>query len=207
MPVIQKLEESKRVAGRYLVWLGEKELIRVTGEEVLTFGLFAGKELTEDEVATLSAAGQTSGTKAAAARMVGAKPMSRGMLLEKLRQKGYTPQDAEDATDWLEELGVLDDAAYAALVVNHYSRKGYGVRKLQDELWRRKVPRDLWGEALAKAEPAEGQIDRLVAQKLKGRVPDEKELGKVQAFLLRRGYSWGDVKEALRRYGAAIEEA
>jgi SOS response regulatory protein OraA/RecX len=38
-------------------------------------------------------------------------------------------------------------------------------------------------------------------------VPDEKELGKVQAFLLRRGYSWGDVKEALRRYGAAIEEA
>lgn len=207
MAVIQKLEESRRVPGRYLVWLGEKELLRVTAEEVVSFGLFTGKELTEDEVSALSAAGQTSGAKATAARMVGAKPMSRGELLERLRRKGYSQQDAEDAAAWLEELGVLDDGAYAALVARHYAGKGYGVRRIQDELWRRKVPRELWSEALAGAEPPEGQIDRLIAQKLRGRTPDEKELGKVQAFLLRRGFSWSDVREALERYGGTLGEA
>lgn len=206
MAVIQKLEESRRVPGRYLVWLEEKRLVRVTAEEVTSFGLFTGKELTEDEVEALSAAAQTSGARAAAARMVGAKPMSRGELLEKLRQKQYSSQDAEDAAVWLEELGVLDDGAYAALVVRHYAGKGYGVRRIRDELWRRKVPRELWAEALAGAEPPGEQIDRLIAQKLRGRTPDETELGRVQAFLLRRGFSWQDVREGLERCGGTVEE-
>ncbi|MCD8159603.1 MAG: recombination regulator RecX [Clostridiales bacterium] len=202
MPIIQKLEESKHVSGRYLVWLGEKELLRVTEAEVLSFGLYTGRELTEEEVARLSQAGQTSGAKATAARMVGAKPMSRGELTEKLRRKGCAPEDAEGAADWLEELGVLDDRAYAVMVVRHYTAKGYGLRKAQDELWRRKVPRELWAEALAQAEPSGEAIDRLIAQKLRGRTPDRQELGKVQNFLLRRGFSWDEVKEGLERYGA-----
>ncbi|MCD8341183.1 MAG: recombination regulator RecX [Clostridiales bacterium] len=202
MPTIQKLEESKHVSGRYLVWLGEKELLRVTAEEVLSFGLYTGKELTEEEVAQLSQAGQTSGARAAAAKLVGAKPMSRGELTEKLLRKGYSAEDAESAADWLEELGVLDDGAYAAMVARHYTAKGYGLRKVQDELWRRKVPRALWAEALAQAEPPEEAIDKLIAQKLQGKTPDQRELGKVQNFLLRRGFSWTEVREGLERYGA-----
>ncbi len=205
MPVIQKLEESKHVSGRYLVGLGEKELVRVTEEEILSFGLYTGKELTDEEVARLTQAGQTSGARAAAAKLVGAKPMSRGELTEKLARKGYTPEDAEGAADWLEELGVLDDSAYAAMVARHYTAKGYGLRKVQDELWRRKVPRALWAEALAQAEPPEEAIDKLIAQKLRGKTPDQRELGKVQNFLLRRGFSWSEVKEGLERYGAEEE--
>lgn len=206
MVIIQKIEPSKHVEGRYLVWLGEKTFLRVTAEEVLSFHLYTGKELTEEEVQALNRAGEASGVRATAARMVGAKPLSRGELLDRLKRKGASEQDAEDAASWLEELGVLDDSAYAALVVRHYSRKGYGVKKLQEELWKRRVPRELWAEALAGAEPPEEQIDRLIAQKLRGRVPDEKELGRVQAFLLRRGFSWQDVREGLARCGGTVEE-
>lgn len=206
MAAVERLEESRRVPGRYLVWLGGEEPLRVTAEEVAAFGLRVGRELTEAETEALAAAGRRSGAKAAAARMVGARPMSRGELAERLRQKGYAPRDAEAAADWLEELGVLDDGAYAALVARHYAAKGYGARRIRDELWRRKVPRELWTAALAEAGPPEGQIDRLIAQKLGGRTPDEKELGKLQAFLLRRGFSWTEVREGLERWGGAAEE-
>ena len=42
--------------------------------------------------------------------------------------------------------------AYAAQVVRYYSAKGYGERKLRDELYRRGVPRELWDEALEGAD-------------------------------------------------------
>lgn len=205
MAVIQKIEPSKHVEGRYLVWLGEKTFLRVTAEEVVSFHLYTGKELTEDEVQSLTEAGQSSGVRATAARMVGAKPLSRGELLDRLKRKGASEQDAEDAADWLEELGVLDDSAYASLVVRHYSRKGYGVKKVQEELWKRKVPRALWAEALTQMEDTGETISRLIDQRLKGRTPDQQELGKLQSFLLRRGYSWGDVRDALQRYDTGAE--
>ena len=106
-----------------------------------------------------------------------------------------------------EELGILNDAQYAQLVVRHYSAKGYGERKRRDELYRRGVPRDLWEEALTQAEDPAEAIDAFVAKKLKGAaVSDPKELKKVSDALARRGYSWSDISEALRRYGAQWED-
>ena len=46
----------------------------------------------------------------------------------------------------------------------------------------------------------------LLRQKLKGRAPDEKELKRASDALARRGYRWEEIKAALRRYGADIEE-
>lgn len=46
-------------------------------------------------------------------------------------------------------------------------------------------------------------------RRLRGRVPDEKELSRVQSYLLRRGFDWQQVREALERRGArsdAFEE-
>jgi regulatory protein len=106
----------------------------------------------------------------------------------------------------MEELGYLDDAAYAQRVVRHYAAKGYGERKLRDELYRRGVPRDLWEAALADLDDPAETIDAFVAKKLAGREPDRKELKKVSDALARRGYSWSDISAALRRYGAQGDE-
>ena len=80
-------------------------------------------------------------------------------------------------------------------------------RKLRDELYRRGVPRDLWEDALSQAEDPAEAIDAFVAKKLKGAaVSDPKELKKVSDALVRRGYSWTDISQALRRYGAQWED-
>jgi len=106
----------------------------------------------------------------------------------------------------MEELGYLNDAAYAVNVVRHYSAKGYGERKLRDELYRRGVPRDLWDEALQQAGSPDEALDAFIAKKLAGKTPDPKELKKVSDALARRGYHWNDISAALRRYGAECDE-
>ena len=134
------------------------------------------------------------------------KPQSRKELEHKLREWEASEQETEAICDRLEELGYLNDAAYAGQVVRHYSGKGYGERKVRDELYRRGIPREMWDEALEQSrEPAQA-IDDFLEKKLSGRVPDRKELKRISDALVRRGYRWSDINEGLRRYGAELED-
>lgn len=87
--------------------------------------------------------------------------------------------------------------------MRHYSAKGYGLRKLRDELYRRGVPRELWDEALDRAEDPAEAIDAFLAKKLGDTPPEDRRAWKrVSDALARRGYAWSDISEGLRRYGA-----
>ncbi|MCI9655177.1 MAG: RecX family transcriptional regulator, partial [Lawsonibacter sp.] len=112
---------------------------------------------------------------------------------------------AQEIADWLEDLGYLDDAAYAREVAELYTRKGYGVRKIRDELYRRGVPRELWDEALEqiKEEDNASAIDAFLEKKLRGS-HDPKDVKRASDALARRGYRWPEISGALRRYGMEV---
>ena len=76
------------------------------------------------------------------------RDVSRKMLLDKLTEKGISNADAEEVADWLCGLGVVNDERFAGLVVRHYAAKGYGKRRICDELYRRGIDRELWDAAL-----------------------------------------------------------
>lgn len=205
MPKILRLEASKHVKGRVLVFFQDAELMKLTQDEVLLHGLYAGKELSPSEYSALTEAGKWVSAKTTAARICSSKLLSRGELLQKLRDKGEDPACCERAADWLEELGVLDDSRYAIAVARHYSARGYGRRKLENEFFRRKIPREHWSKALEETDDPSETIDRLIRQKLRSETPDPKELGRVQNFLLRRGFSWEQVREGLDRFSSLLE--
>lgn len=204
---ISKLEPSKHKKGRFLVHLDGGDLLRVGEREVVAFALYTGQELSDETLEALKAASRESGLRDRALSLLTARPLSRRDLTVRLREKeDASESEAEEAADWLERLGLLNDAEYARALVRHYSAKGYGPYKLRDELYRRGVPKDLWDDALREAEDPAESIDALLRQKLKGREPDRKELKRASDALARRGYKWADISAALRRYGAEIEE-
>ena len=206
MPKIIKLEASKHIKGRVLVFFQDAELVKLTEDEVLLHRLYAGKELSRVEYEALTEQAKLSSAKHRAAQIISRKLLSRGELLQKLKEKGEPPEYSEAAADWLEELGVLDDARYAAAVARHYAGRGYGRKKIENEFFRRRIPRECWSEALSELEDPSEEIDRLIQRKLKSEDPDPRELARVQSFLLRRGFSWQQVKEGLERYGAREDE-
>lgn len=204
---IDSLAPSKHVKGRYILHLADQSILKVTENEVVAFSLYPGKELDGETLAELKEAAGESSAKGLAAEMIGRRPLSRKELLKKLGEKGVSPEDGETAADWLEELGALDDGEYAAAVVRYYSQRGYGRKKLESELFRRGVPREFWEAALLEAQPPEDGIDKFLRTKLRGRDPgDPREIKRVSDALLRRGYSWGEIKDGLRRYGAELED-
>ena len=139
-----------------------------------------------------------------ALRLLDKRDYSRKMLLDKLTEKGISPADAEEAADWLCSVGLVDDRRYAGLVVRHYAAKGYGERRVRDELYRRGVPKELWDEALAEMPEQDDALDRLIRSKLGGKEPSKENLSRVSAALQRRGYGWQEIREAIERLN--IEE-
>lgn len=214
MMKICKLSPSQRVQGRWLCTLDDGSILRVGENEVLRFALYAGMELDEGTYEALTASARRGAVREKALDLISARPMSKKELLDKLtarprdpKKAPADPEDAQAAVDWLEELGYLNDGEYARTVVKHYAAKGYGERKLRDELWRRGVPREYWDGALEEQGAAGGDsLDRLVEKKLRGAEPTRENLKKVSDYLARRGFGWEEIREALDRCGADIEE-
>lgn len=216
--VIAKLEPSQHVAERWLVWLEDGSFIRITENEVVSFALYEGMEVSDELYDALVEKARRSTVRGKALDMIAAKPMSRRELVDKLTAKRPRGKDgrerppladealAAETADWLEELGYLNDAEYAKQVVKYYSAKGYGEHKVKDELFRRGVPKEFWDEALAQAVESEEGIDEFLRKRFRGQQPDRKELKRAADALARRGYRWNEIREGLNRYGAGIEE-
>lgn len=199
MTRVQRIEASKHKKGRVLVFLEDGALLKVTEQELLDFGLRAGDQLSEETLEKLKKAAGASDVKATAADLIGRRAMSRASLEKKLREKGATEAEARYAGEWLEAIGAIDDAAYAAALVRHCGDKGYGPAKTKEKLYEKGVPRELWEEALEELPDNEEQIERFLTAKLRGKRPDEKEKKRLTDALLRRGFPWGDVRAVMNR--------
>ena len=189
-----------------LVFLEDGACLKVTEQELLDFGLRAGDELDETTLARLKEAAGVSNVKDTAADLIGKRAMSRASLEKKLKEKGASEAEARYAAEWLEAIGAINDADYAALLVRHCADLGYGPARTREKLYEKGVPRELWDEALDQLPDNGEQIDRFLQSKLRGRMPDEKEKKRLTDALLRRGYSWGDVKAAWNRLGSETRE-
>ena len=203
---IEQLKPSERVRGRWLAVLEDGSILRVGEGEVIDFALCVGKELDDEQAEQLLASARTTRLKEKTLELLTRKPQSRKELERKLTQWEAGEEEIASICSRMEELGFLDDAAYAIQVVRHYSVKGCGEHKLRDELYRRGVPRDLWEDALSQAADPATAIDAFIAKKLAGKAPDNKELKKVSDALARRGFGWEAIRDGLSRYGADVDE-
>lgn len=191
---------------RFLARFDNGEELRTTLSVVTELSLYTGVELDEAGLDAARAASARARCRQRALRIIGARAMSARELTDRLLEKGEAPENAQAAVAWLLELGLLDDAQYAGMCVRHYAAKGYGVQKIRSELYRRGIPRALWDEALQELPEQDAQLDALLRRKLKSAAPDRTELKKAADYLYRRGFSYGEIRDALARYDAELEE-
>ena len=191
---------------RFELSIDEGESFKTTLNVVADFSLYTGRELTAAELDAVRSASELGRAKDRALRIIGARPHSSQELYDKLVEKGESEENAAACVAWLMDAHLLDDADYAAMVVRHCAAKGYGKKRAQSELYRRKVPRELWDQALEAMPEPDETIDRLLRSRLRSAQPDRAELKKATDALLRRGYGWEEIRAAVSRYNSSIEE-
>ena len=190
---------------RFTVELSDGGEIKTTLNVVTDRFLHTGMDIDDAELDELRAASVYSLCLAHAMRLIGSQALSKQGLTDKLRQKGEDAENAQKAVDYLEQMGLLDDAAYAGIVVRHYAAKGLGAGRIRSELSRHGVPKDLWDDALKEMPAQDDKMDKFIRSRLTD-PSDSAQIKKVTEGLVRRGYSWGDIKEALERFKAEAED-
>lgn len=203
---IERIEKSKHKQERVLVYLEGGDLLKITGNELLQFGLCKGMDLSDALVLQLKKQAAHSERKLQAARMASCRMLSKEELRQRLQRKGADAEEAADLAERMEELGAVNDRVYAGVVVRHYAAMGYGYGRVRQELYRRGIPKDLWDDALTELPEASAAIERYIRSKLKGKSLDRDMIRKLTAALQRRGFSWNEIRPVLNRMGQEIEE-
>ena len=191
--------------GRVTVTLCGGEEIKTTLNVVTDLRLYAGRELDGEELKELRAASRSALARNRAMELLSRRPMSEKELIDKRIRKGEDEETAADCARWLRENGFLNDESYAAAVARHYAAKGYGPGRVQAELSRRGVDRELWDDTLEAMPENTDKLDRFISSRLTD-PEDRDQVRKVSAALYRRGYSWEEIRSALRRFNAETEE-
>ena len=203
---ISRIEPSKHKQERILVHTEEGDLLRITETELLQFGLYTGMELTPELAEELTAAAKKSERRAYAVRLASSRMLSERELAEKMQKKGSDEEETAEITRKLCQLGAVDDAAYAGVIVRHYAAMGYGRGRAEQELYRHGIPKPLWEEALEDLPDPTESIRQFICGKLRGKPLDRDMSRKLAAALQRRGFRWSDIRPVLNEFGEQIEE-
>lgn len=123
-------------------------------------------------------------------------------LEDKLLSRGGEAADVASLFQELRDIGLLDDHRFAQNFLSFRSGKAWGPRRYRQELMSRGISKEIVDEVLPEMEAIEPKLHRLVARELaRGREPQ-----KVMAAMIRRGFDYASVQEALRRGAASDDE-
>lgn len=161
---------------------------------------------------------QEAAAKELCLRLLTDRARSKHELGAKLRQKGVAEEVAERVLERFDEVGLIDDEAFAgAWVRSRHRHRGLGRRAIAQELRRKGIDRDVADEALTEVddEAEEQRARELVDRKLRTvtvRGPEDrrKVAQRLVGMLARKGYpasvTYGVVRAALADLGAEEDE-
>ena len=193
---IDSLKNSPDRAGRYWVTFEDGTRLGLYRQTVEDFGLYIGKELTEEEKTQLLTAAGKMSAKMRAVRIVSAASVSKRDLEERLVRKGEDPEQAREAVQWMEDLHLVDDRNTAEQVVHSCISKGYGLQRAKQALYEKRIPKQYWDEALADYPDQNEKIEKFLRSRLDAD-SDQKQIKKAIDALLRRGHSYGTIRNVL----------
>ena len=185
---------------------GNKIHIHIDGEYRMTadsdfvssLGYTEIYDINEEELAVLERAVSSRRAFNKATDLLSRRDHGEKELLIKLRQKGFK-EEAEEAIEKLKYYGYIDDRRFAENYVKELIRiKHYGKRRVEQELYRKGIDREIISEVLEAAEFPESELVSLIERKYYRYLTDEKGIKKTINSLLRMGYSYGEIKDALK---------
>lgn len=194
---------------------GTKIHIHIDGEYLLTVdedfwfssGYVSGDEIDDgDLVAFKEAAGSRLAFNSAMFSL-DMRDHSEREIRQKLSRK-YDENSVDTAVEKLLDLGLVNDRRYAELLTRElFERKRYGKNRVRSELYRKGIASEIVNEVLEEYEN-ENEPDNvqtivdIIEKKYYNKLIDEKSRQKVVASLVRLGYSFSDIRQAMREFSS-----
>ena len=193
---IDSLKTTPDRAGRYWVTFDDGTKLALYRQTVEDFGLYTGMELSEEETQKLLEAAGKMSAKMRAVRIVSASSVSKRDLEDRLVRKGEDPEQAREAVQWMEDLHLVNDRNTAEALVHSCISKGYGLGRAKQALYEKRIPKEYWEEALTDYPEQLEKIESFLRSRLDAD-SDAKQIKKAVDALIRRGHSYGKIRQVL----------
>lgn len=191
---------------------GDKIHISIDGEYKLTVDemyfaslyLKDGQEISEKEYTDLESTVNIRRAYNCAVSLLSRRDHSEKELLRKLREKGYA-EGAEEAVEKLKSSGYVDDERFCRIYAGELMRlKNYGRRRIEQELSRKGVSREIISFVLEEITFDSCRLSDIIKRKYLSKIIDEKGRQRTVNSLMRLGYSYGEIRDALKEIDEEI---
>lgn len=208
MDVITGIVESPRKDGRFVLQVAGKSFATVSLDILERLRLAVGGEVSPELAARIGEEASALGAYDRALNMLAFQARSARDLRRRLVQKGEEPAHVDAAIERLVANGLLDDASFARQFArSRVAGQGASKRRLQQDLFKRGVGREVADEAIAEVLSDEGVdegevVERVARKKARSlaKLDAPTRRRRLYSFLARRGYE----ADAIRRAMAAV---
>ena len=131
-------------------------------------------------------------------------------LTEKLIKKEYDVSVVKEVADYLEEAGYIDDADYTRrYIVDAVKLKKHGIVRIKRDLSIKGIHRDIIDKVINDMDIDTNSViaDLIEKKAFNMDLSDEKQLNRLHGFLLRRGFRYCDINDAISEYRSKKENS
>ena len=123
-------------------------------------------------------------------------------LRQKLKQKEFSEEQIEDAVEYVKSFGYINDRRYAETYILNRQQEKSRTKIIQELVQKgidHSIAEEAWEEACDSERSERDILREQMQKKLSGiEVPDEKQLRRVFAFFMRRGFKYDDIAAVVR---------
>ncbi len=131
---------------------------------------------------------------------------SEKTLFAKIVDGNISPAAAAEVIERFKELGLVDDKRYAENLAEKYLSQNFSKRQVYAKIVSKGVPSAVVNEVLKETETDEvAQIKSLIEKKYKTKIDTKENTQKTVAALMRRGFNYSAVRDALKEYKLELE--
>ena len=166
-----------------------------------------GTELDDEELHELVRKSEKRRAEEKALYLLEYRARSKKELVTRLKEE-LSPEAAEEAAGRMEDLGLVDDRAFAESYARQlFTVKKYGARRVRQEMYLKGIDREIVDEVVDEygGDFSEKILD-IISRKYPAYARDEKARRRAIAALQRMGYSFDEIREATRNIATGEEE-
>ncbi len=188
--------------GRLYLFIDGEFALSAYPDLLLEYHIEKGSELSPAALSDLKHRQNVLYARNRALDILSAGDCTKKRLYEKLITREISPEYAKRAVDYCEERGFIDDERLLSRVVPYYfNSKGYGKLRVRQALLHKGFERELVDEFLADYETDSLPVLIEYLQKeTSKKLVDKKECQKIIQKLMRKGFTYGDIRTALSRF-------
>ena len=194
---ITKVQPAVKTAGRYNIYVDGQYSFSLDELQLVQSGLHSGLEINEEQLEHLKSESDYGKNYIRAVDLISRRLRSEREIRDYAYRKQWTKQNTERVIDRLKSRGYLNDEVFAKTFAESRLRSGrYSKKRIKLDLQKKGIRGDIIAEILHDEVHDDDALDKLVAKRI-NRYNDDRKL---IAYLMRNGFQYDDVINAIQRF-------